>query len=60
DPEDAEPVPEVLRLFAPAEYHAATARRPAGLPPALARREHQSLAIDSPLPAPVATSEDGA
>ncbi|QBP47136.1 TagK domain-containing protein [Burkholderia pseudomallei] len=60
DPADAEPVPEVLRLFAPAEYHAASARRPAGLPPALARREHQTLAIDSPLPAPVATSEHGA
>ncbi|WP_063534415.1 TagK domain-containing protein [Burkholderia sp. MSMB1589WGS] len=60
DPADAEPVPEVLRLFAPAEYHVASARRPAGLPPALARREHQTLAIDSPLPAPVATPEHDA
>ncbi|ORC51214.1 hypothetical protein B2G74_00060 [Burkholderia sp. A27] len=46
---DSEPVPEILRLFAPAEYHAAASRRPAALPPALARREHHSLGIDSPM-----------
>ncbi|AJX35594.1 Uncharacterised protein [Burkholderia oklahomensis] len=51
DPAAMEPIPEVLRLFAPAEYHAAMARRAGSLPPALARREHQTLAIDSPLPA---------
>jgi hypothetical protein len=52
---DTEPVPEILRLFAPAEYHAAASRRPAALPPALARREHHALGIDSPMspmPAP--------
>ena len=47
-----EPVPDILRLFAPAEYAAATRRRPPALPPALARREHHSLGIDSPLFAP--------
>jgi hypothetical protein len=46
-----EPVPEILRLFAPAEYLAAASRRPRALPPALARREHHSLGMDSPLPA---------
>ncbi|KVO36031.1 TagK domain-containing protein [Burkholderia ubonensis] len=51
DPAATEPVPEILRLFAPAEYHATAARRQGGLPPALTRQEHQTLAIDSPLPA---------
>ncbi|WP_080419746.1 TagK domain-containing protein [Burkholderia ubonensis] len=51
DPAATEPVPEILRLFAPAEYHATAARRHGGLPPALTRQEHQTLAIDSPLPA---------
>nr|WP_230944638.1 TagK domain-containing protein [Burkholderia stagnalis] len=50
DPAAMEPTPEILRLFAPPEYHAAVARRPAPLPPAFTRQEHQMLAIDSPLP----------
>jgi hypothetical protein len=49
---ESEPIPEILRLFAPVEYHAAAARRPSALPPALARREHHALGIDSPLSAP--------
>lgn len=53
---DTEPIPEILRLFAPAEYHAAVSRRPATLPPALARREHHTLGIDSPMPAPDTTA----
>ncbi|PCE30616.1 hypothetical protein BZL54_19805 [Burkholderia ubonensis subsp. mesacidophila] len=53
DPAVTEPVPEILRLFAPAEFHAGAARRAASLPPALTRQEHQTLAIDSPLPAAV-------
>jgi hypothetical protein len=52
DPE-IEPVPEVLRLFAPPEFHAAEARRAPALPPALTRREHHALSVDSPLIAPV-------
>ncbi|KVK76465.1 TagK domain-containing protein [Burkholderia sp. MSMB1498] len=60
DPAGADSTPEVLRLFAPAEYRAAAARRPGGLPPALARREHHALAIDSPLPAPGAASNQDA
>ncbi|KVD77279.1 type VI secretion protein [Burkholderia sp. ABCPW 14] len=60
DPAAMEPIPEVLRLFAPAEYHAAMARRPGSLPPALARREHQTLAIDSPLSASGSTSSHDA
>lgn len=51
---DIEPVPEILRLFAPPEYHAAATRRPPGLPPVLTRREHHALSVDSPLPAPLA------
>jgi hypothetical protein len=47
-----EPIPEILRLFAPAEYLAEASRRPPALPAALTRREHQTLGIDSPLPAP--------
>ncbi|VWB44610.1 TagK domain-containing protein [Burkholderia lata] len=52
DPE-IEPVPEVLRLFAPPEFHAAEAHRAPALPPALTRREHHVLSVDSPLAAPV-------
>lgn len=48
----AAPVPEILRLFAPAEYQTTTARRPAPHPPALTRREHHAPGIDSPLSAP--------
>lgn len=51
DPAATDPIPEVLRLFAPAEYLATAARRPGNLPPELARREHLALAIDSPAPA---------
>jgi hypothetical protein len=42
-------VPEVLRLFAPPEYHAAQARSPGAILPSLVRREHHTLAIDSPV-----------
>jgi hypothetical protein len=62
-PESAqlEPVPDVLRLFAPAGYLAAAARRSPSPAPSLARREHHSLAIDSPLFAPASTlSREGA
>ncbi|RQR38103.1 TagK domain-containing protein [Burkholderia sp. Bp9143] len=50
---EIEPVSEVLRLFAPPEFHAAEARRAPALPPALTRREHHALSVDSPLAAPV-------
>jgi hypothetical protein len=43
-------VPEILQLFAPSEYHANAAVRAHAVPPALARREHHTLAIDSALP----------
>jgi len=56
---DTESVPEVLRLFAPAEYQAAAHRRPLLLPPTLARREHHMPGIDSPIPSPVLTRDDG-
>lgn len=57
EPDLAEPVtvPEILRLFAPADYHAAAARRSPALPPALARREHHAAGLDSPLLAPRAS-----
>lgn len=51
-----EPVPEILRLFAPPEYAASALRRPSALPPELARREHHALGIDSPLSMPHSTS----
>ncbi|MGN6318853.1 TagK domain-containing protein [Trinickia sp.] len=55
--EDSEP--EVLRLFAPPEYCAATqphsSARASVLPPPLTRREHHVLSIDSPLVAPSCT-----
>ncbi|KWF82336.1 hypothetical protein WL93_23485 [Burkholderia diffusa] len=52
-----EPVPEILRLFAPPEFHAATAQRPLAQPPALTRREHHILSMDSPLPTPSRTDQ---
>lgn len=55
----AEPVPEILRLFAPREYQAAASRRPSTLPPALARREHHSVSIDSAMPVPRAVAHHG-
>ncbi|WP_454825562.1 TagK domain-containing protein [Paraburkholderia xenovorans] len=55
----AEPVPEVLALFAPEEYLAAAARRARVLPPALARREHHTLGLDSPLPAQHCAAHEG-
>lgn len=51
-----EPLPEILRLFAPAEYTASVQRRPSALPPALARREHHAPGIDSPLSVPDSTT----
>jgi len=44
--------PEILRLFAPAGYHATTARKRRALPPEITRRDHQAAGIDSPLCAP--------
>lgn len=44
--------PEILRLFAPSEFHAAATRRSAPRPPALARREHHSVSIDSAMSVP--------
>jgi hypothetical protein len=52
---EVESIPEILRLFAPAEYLAAVSRRPPALPAALTRREHQTPGIDSPLRAPDST-----
>ncbi|KVE33605.1 hypothetical protein WI93_24025 [Burkholderia vietnamiensis] len=49
---DDEPIPEILRLFAPPEFQAAAARRGPTLPPSLTRREHHALTVDSPLSAP--------
>jgi hypothetical protein len=43
-----EPIPEILRLFAPPEFKGRTS----GLPSALVRREHHASGIDSPLFAP--------
>lgn len=44
--------PEILRLFAPAGYHATPTRIRRALPPELTRRDHQAASIDSPLSAP--------
>ncbi|QGZ64088.1 TagK domain-containing protein [Paraburkholderia acidisoli] len=44
----SEGIPEILRLFAPRDYEM-SARPVKALPPALTRREHHTLAIDSPL-----------
>jgi hypothetical protein len=52
---ETEPVPEILRLFAPPEYLASAFRSMSALPPTLARRDHHSLGIDSPLPMPEVT-----
>ncbi|WP_260434939.1 TagK domain-containing protein [Burkholderia sp. Bp8992] len=51
---DGEPVPEILHLFAPPDFRATAAQHP----PALTRREHHALTIDSPLSAPVRKDED--
>ena len=56
EPAMPEPMPEILQLFAPPEFHATVSRRAASLPPSLARREHHTLAIDSPLVARDAAS----
>ena len=53
-----ETVPEVLRLFAPPEFHAGEAGRTSALPPPLTRREHHALSVDSPLTAPAAMKND--
>lgn len=50
---DGESVPEILQLFAPPEFHAASARRAPVPPPPLTRREHHALSVDSPLTAPM-------
>ncbi|SDE42856.1 TagK domain-containing protein [Paraburkholderia lycopersici] len=52
---ESEPVPEILRVFAPPEYLASAFRSVAALPPTLTRREHHSPGIDSPLPMPEVT-----
>ncbi|WP_153102339.1 TagK domain-containing protein [Paraburkholderia hayleyella] len=49
----AGPAPEILRLFAPPEFHTAVARRTPAQAPTLTRREHHTLAVDSPLSAPL-------
>ncbi|MGU7780937.1 TagK domain-containing protein [Burkholderia sp. PU8-34] len=51
-------VPEILRLFAPPEFLAATARHASALPPALTRREHHALSMDSPLAAPLRKDDE--
>ncbi|WP_321956261.1 TagK domain-containing protein [Burkholderia cenocepacia] len=51
---DDEPVPEILLLFAPPDFRATAAQHP----PALTRREHHALTIDSPLSAPLRKDED--
>lgn len=48
-----ESVPEILQLFAPHEFRAASARRAPSPPPPLSRREHHALSVDSPLTAPL-------
>ncbi|SAK49495.1 hypothetical protein AWB80_01354 [Caballeronia pedi] len=47
----AEPraVPEILEMFAPVQGRASAAERSARVTPELARREHHTLAIDSPM-----------
>ncbi|MEM5435502.1 TagK domain-containing protein [Paraburkholderia diazotrophica] len=51
EPVMPEPMPEILQLFAPPEFHATASQRSVSLPPSLARREHHTLAIDSPMAA---------
>jgi len=48
-----DPVPDILRVFAPPEFLAAESRKASPLPPALTRREHHALSVDSPFVAPV-------
>lgn len=57
---ESEPVPEILRLFAPPEYLASARRQAAALPPTLSRREHHAFGIDSPLPMPEVASTGSA
>jgi hypothetical protein len=45
DPAEVPNAPEVLRLFTPPEFNSHASR----LPPALVRREHHAVGIDSPL-----------
>jgi hypothetical protein len=52
----AEPIPEILHLFAPPEFKGRASR----LPSALVRREHHASGIDSPLIAPHVLSESKA
>ncbi|MFM0340894.1 TagK domain-containing protein [Paraburkholderia fungorum] len=59
DMADTDPVPEILHLFAPAEYQSAAVRRAPPIPPGLALREHHAPGIDSPLSIP-RTSTRGA
>jgi hypothetical protein len=49
---------DILHLFAPAEFHAAASRRPAALPPELARRDHHAIGIDSSLSMPLSRPPD--
>ncbi|WP_321800285.1 TagK domain-containing protein [Burkholderia sp. BCC1988] len=49
---DINQTPEILRLFAPPEFHGASTRHAPVLPPSLTRREHHALSMDSPLSAP--------
>ena len=51
-------VGDILHLFAPAEFHAAASRRPAALPPELARRDHHAIGIDSSLSMPLSRPPD--
>lgn len=55
---EIESMPEVLRLFAPPEFHAAESRRTADLPPPLTRREHHALSVDSPFVGPATVKSD--
>ncbi len=59
DEVEVDAAPEVLRLFAPVEYYAAEARRPPALPPALNRREHHTLSVDSAFVAPTRADHEG-
>jgi hypothetical protein len=59
DEVEVDAVPEVLRLFAPTEYQASEAQRTSALPPALNRREHHILSVDSAFSAPTHISPEG-
>ncbi|MFM0738156.1 TagK domain-containing protein [Paraburkholderia xenovorans] len=41
--------PEILKLFAPPAYRVSAGRHRGAVPPFVARRDHHTLAIDSPL-----------